>query len=270
MTTQDSDSALAGKVAAALTPAAPRMHVPRGTQSSGFFDLDTLFSMHVQQVRRPTRMPPPLPTSLPPTSLPARRAPPAAELLRAPRATPVPLDVPGARAMAITWHTVNTRRTPRPRPIGWFAVFVTWLATATLATLTATQLPGHVPTRSRGTVAQVAPVAAPDAVPVPVAAPAPVPASASAPAQVSAPASVAIADLPHATSPASTAPTRNVATHASATPRPVQVATTPRPAPAPAAAPAPAPVSTANMSLEDLIKHEVATEQKRLHPSASR
>src|SRR6185312_5937951 len=34
-----------------------------------------------------------------------------------------------------------------PRPIGWYAVFVTWLATVTLSAAAATQVPAHVSAR---------------------------------------------------------------------------------------------------------------------------
>ena len=125
MTTQDSDSEITGKVAASLTPPVVHARAARGEQSSGFFDLDTLYAIHVEQVRPPPiRLPPPLPVVRP-----VRR--------------PAPLAVP------FELHPVATRRAPRPQPIGWFAVFVTWLATTTLATLAATQIPAHGTTHAR-------------------------------------------------------------------------------------------------------------------------
>ncbi|HEY5243691.1 MAG TPA: hypothetical protein VIJ22_19555 [Polyangiaceae bacterium] len=241
MTTQDSDSEITGKVAASLTPPVARLHVPRGEQSSGFFDLHTLYTMHVQPTQRAA--PPPLP------------APPLPALLPVlPRR-----DLPQPRSREALAPSPATRA--RPQPIGWYAVFVTWLATLTLATLSATQLPAHVATHARP------PAPAPTLTPAltltltPALTPAPTPSSG--------PPTIALSDLPRvAPAPARTAP-RHLHAIVHPPPEPFLTPTSVSPpSPAPAPAPSPAPASTTNMSLDDLIRHEVAAEQKRLHPAA--
>ena len=237
MTTQDSDSEITGKVAASLTPPVARQHLPRGEQSSGFFDLHTLYTMHVQPT--PRAVPPPLPASLP--------------------VVPFARDVPRPRPREALAPSPAARA--RPQPIGWYAVFVTWLATLTLATLSATQLPAHVATHARPPAPTPTPAPAPPLTPALTPAPAPAPSPD--------PPTIALSDLPRvAPAPARTAP-RHV--HATVLPPP-EPSPTPAsvspPSPAPAIAPSPPPASTANMSLEDLIRHEVAAEQKRLHPAA--
>ncbi len=256
MTFQDSDSDLAARLGASLTPPAPRarrVHLPRDEQSSGFFDLDALYTMYPEQAR-----PAPSPVMVPRRSRP--------------------------RPLAVETSEVQPRRATRPKPIGWFAVLVTWLATTTLGSLAATQVPGHVHLRTRTVVAPAPGAIAPAtsvATPVP-AAPA---ASASAAMPPAVPSSsenvisvdqlpVAGAALAHAHPHPLAAPrVRHLA------PRPARLA---QPAPAPVneaeEAPSPAPpplpvaktppVSTANMSLDELIRHEVAAEQKRVHPTA--
>ncbi len=235
MTTQDSDSEITGKVAASLTPPVVRLHVPRGEQSSGFFDLHTLYTMHVQPT--PRALPPPLPASLP--------------------VVPFARDLPRPRPREALAPSPATRA--RPQPIGWYAVFVTWLATLTLATLSATQLPAHVATQPRPPAPTLAPTPTPTLPPTPTPTPAPSPG----------PPTIALSDLPRvAPAPARTAP-RHAHAFVLPSPEPAPAPASVSPlSPAPAAAPSPPPASTANMSLEDLIRHEVAAEQKRLHPAA--
>ncbi len=254
MTFQDSDSDLAGRLGASLTPPAPRtrrVHLPRGEQSSGFFDLDALYTMYPEQAH-----PAPLPVMVPRRSRPS--------------------------ALAIETLAPRPRRATRPKPIGWFAVLVTWLATTTLASLAATQVPGHVRLRTCTVVAPAAGAIAP-ATSVATAVP-PVPAtSASVAVPPAVPSSsenvisvdrlpVAGAALAHA-HPLAAPHVRHVAPHparlADPAPAPEKEAEA-APSPAPALSPvakAP-PVSTANMSLDELIRHEVAAEQKRVHPTA--
>jgi hypothetical protein len=250
MTTQDSDSEITGKVAASLTPPVVRAHAARGEQSSGFFDLDTLYAIHVEQVRPPpVRLPPPLPL---------------------PVARPVPRPAPVAVPVEV--RPLATRRAPRPQPIGWFAVFVTWLATMTLATLVATQLPAHgrMHPRLLGT-------STPASAPAPTVAPTPTltPAATLTPTLPPTPSTpvLSVTDLPRVLPRAPPLTRRAVPRATTPTPPPE---TTPAPPPATeAAAPAPspakappaaAPASTASNSLDDLIRREVAAEQKRLHP----
>jgi hypothetical protein len=250
MTFQDSDSDLAGKLGASLTPPAPRtrhVHLPRGEQSSGFFDLDALYTMYPEQAR-----PAPLPVMVP------KRA----------RSMPILIEEEPA---------IVLRRTARPKPIGWFAILVTWLATTTLGGLAATQIPGHVHLRTQaGTVAPVtiAPAttvttvpAAPASVAIPPAAP-----SSSDNAISVDQLPVAAAALAHA-HPLGPPHVRHVAPHparpANPPPAPVNEAeAAPSTAPPPPPVAKAAPVSTANTSLDELIRHEVAAEQKRVHPTA--
>ena len=241
MTTQDSDSEITGKVAASLTPPVVRARAPRGEQSSGFFDLDTLYAIHAEQVRPPPiRLPPPLPV---------------VRLVRRPAPLAVPFEV----------RPVATRRAARPQPIGWFAVFVTWLATTTLATLAATQIPAHGTTHAR-LLGTSTPASASTPTPTLALTPALTPALPPTPSTPV----LSVSDLPRVL-PRAVHPTRRAVPRAT-TPPPE---TNPAPAHATEAAPAlppakpppaAAPASTANLSLDDLIRREVAAEQKRLHP----
>jgi hypothetical protein len=114
----------------------------------------------------------------------------------------------------------------------------------------------------------IATTAAPHAVPAVAPAPRPV---APRPPAVVAPVPAAPAPVVRKAAPARPAPAVEEAApapHAKPQPAPPAVAAAPAPAPttAPAPAPAPAkPVSTANMSLEDLIRHEVQAEQAKQH-----
>jgi hypothetical protein len=289
MASQDSDSALAGKVAATLTP--PIVHVParRGEQSSGFFDLRSLYSMHVEAVR-PRPQPPPLPprahaptASRRPPPLPvARPARPLRELDADPTGDiVVPVLLPYEPEVDLRHGFVPiARRAARPRPIGWFAVFVTWVATATLGVLSATQVPAHRAVRAR--VSPVAAAAAPAIAPAVASASAPAPAAASASATPPASTTpvLSVSDLPRAVAtPAAVhrvvrhvraAPAREApppAAPATAAPEPAAQAAPPPPKPAAAVAAPPAPAAG---SLEDLIRREVAAEQKRLHGAGAK
>ncbi len=224
-------------------------------------------------------------------------APPIAAPMTAPSAyTPI-LHAPVVRALPArkvqTWQD-EVRRAARPQPIGWFAVFAMWLATSTLAVLAATHVPGHVGGRARSVVA-TAPVPAPPSpaptAPAPVPAndparavaapppPTPLPAAATTPASTGTVAELSINDLPRvgaapvatprpAPAPRPAPSPRAVAVAVAAEPkpapqpRPAPVAPPPAPRPAVVAAPAPAPASN---PLDDLIRKEVAAEQKRTH-----
>jgi hypothetical protein len=251
MTLQDSDSDLAGRLGASLTPPvrhAPRVHLPRDEQSSGFFDLDALYTAY--PVQAPSA---PVPVMVP----------------RRPRTRPLVVEEP----------VVELRRARRAQPVGWFAVFVTWLATTTLASLVATHVPGHVRLRPR-----TAPPSASVIVPATTAGSVTVPSATSATASVPAAATpsttaisvdelpVAGASFPHVHA-ADVPRIKHTVMHPSrvAAPPPVPAAPTEAlhaPAPSPPPVAKPAPVSTANMSLDELIRHEVAAEQKRVHPTA--
>jgi len=265
MTTQDSDNELTGKVAAGLTPHV--VHVPerRGEQSSGFFDLGSIFAMHVQSAPQNPLMPlrrsgpPPLPgaaTALaraphaPPRSSPPPLPARARGRQYAPRSDDVvaylevpPMRVPGARALGLRDDGIPDAL--RRKPIGWYAVFVTWLATSTLAALVATQVTGHVHVRSPA-------LAAP-----PAGAPAPGSAAAGAPALANAGGAPANATTP--VNAGAAAP--SAATPATARPTPPS-APGPALAQAPAAAPSPALApSEHTISVSDLPRagaHEAA------------
>ena len=243
MTTQDSDSEITGKVAASLTPPVVRARAARGEQSSGFFDLDTLYAIHVEQVRPP-------PIGLPPA-------------LKLPVVRPVPRPAPLAVPFEV--RPVATRRAPRPQPIGWFAVFVTWLATTPLATLAATQIPAHGTTHAR-LLSTSTPASAPTPARRHRSPNSPPPPTPSTPV-------VSVSDLPRVL-PRAALPTRRAVPRATTpppetNPAPAQ-ATEAAPAPSPAKPPpAAAPTSTANLSLDDLIRREVAAEQKRIHPPSA-
>ncbi len=257
MTFQDSDSDLAGRLGASLTPPAPRtrhVHLPRGEQSSGFFDLDALYTMYPEQAR-----PAPLPVMVPK------------------RARTIPIVIEEESVVVL-------RRAARPKPIGWFAILVTWLATTTLAGLAATQVPGHVHLGTHAVIVAPAPIAPATSVTAVSAAPGtsasvpiPIPIPPAAPSSSENVISVdqlplAGAALAHA-HPLAAPHVRHVAPHlarlADPTPAPVKEAeAAPSPAPPPPPVAKAAPVSTANMSLDELIRHEVAAEQKRVHPTA--
>ncbi len=243
MTRHDSDSALAGKMAAQLTAPVVRTHAPRGEMSSGLFDLDSLYERDVGRIE--VRMPP---------ALPLMARPPAAMRPSLPSVDELTINVDVEDLIPDVL---------RPKPIGWYAVFVTWVATSTLACLVATQVPAHA----------LAPA------PAPTQAVAPAPTQAVAPAMsASAPPVLSIADLPRVTAEPSRAlqkpaPVAKHAFHAAAAPvhaaaAPVHAepaaAPAPPPTPAPAAAPPAAPAPAAG-SLEDLIRREVAAEQKKVH-----
>jgi hypothetical protein len=237
---QDSDSDLVGKLGATLTAPVVRTHMPRGEQSSGFFDLHSLYEMHVERGEAAPLVVVPVPRIAPPLQVP----------MRAPQVTAVDAyEVALARGI--------------PRPIGWYGVFVTWLATATLAAAVATQVPAHVRTRVRPIVATATATAAPTA-------------TATATPTSSVPVFV-VSDLPRAQTKApapathvklaAAAPVRTAApsTAPASSPAPVAVAPPPPAHAATAAAPpAPTPPSTGGSSLEDLIRREVAAEQKKI------
>jgi hypothetical protein len=253
MTRHDSDSELSGRVA----PQRPRVvHLPaRGAQNSGFFDLDALFPINVEQIRKPpTVRAPSRPPPLPPR---ASRGMPQLQIVEVPR-------------------RVAARGATRRQPIGWFAVFVAWLAMVTTAALVTTQLSGHARVRTH--------IAAPALAPAPALVPAPAPATATATATATAsgPPVVAFSDLPkslpasrtprvrHAAAPSTPAPKPTEDTDAPSLPpvKTVVVAIPPPPTPAAApAAPSP-PASNGTPSLEDLIRREVAAEQKRVHDAS--
>ncbi|HEX8791010.1 MAG TPA: hypothetical protein VF765_08650 [Polyangiaceae bacterium] len=281
---QDSDSELAGKLGASLTPAVARAHTPRGQQNSGMFDLHAFYTAQVEQQQMQAMQAPlvlPVPRIAPPLQV------------RVPARVPQRIDAYDAYQAAIARAI--------PRPIGWYAVFVTWLATVTLAVGATTQVPAHVSARMHPSVATATAVA-----PATATASAAAPATATAKATATATATAApsssvpeftIADLPRVSDSSrvqqkAVAPVVHVrvappseersAEPPAATPTPKAApapkpAAPPPPAPEPvAAAPAPPPATThappalatplsTGGTLEDLIRREVAAEQKKVH-----
>jgi hypothetical protein len=209
----------------------------------------------------------------------------------------VEIDEPAASGIAIEGADLEFDRgaslrriasPPRSLGLGWYGVAVAWLATITLGGIMATSLPAHALPRARAITPAIL-----------VAPPVVAPAMAAATATVSplAPAAVLAAPLGAASSP--TIPEVSLSRLASAPPastplepaapvpvrkglilraaapapphphaRAIEAAASPRPAPAspaPQAAAVPAkaaakPASTAGMSLDDLIRHEVQAE----------
>ena len=271
MTSQDSDPDLTARLAASLTAPVVRALPMRGEQSSGLFNLDALYARQAPAVYL-------VPASTRPPALPAPTRPMPASTW----APPVPMATRPMAARDAVWldaRHLNPALVRARRPIGWFAVFVAWLATATLGMLSATQIPGHAVARA-STPSPVAPVASTEA-----------PVTPSAVAQTSPPASpqlVEATSLPSVPAPASAAaPVAPVVPVAVAAPPPavapphrvIALGDAPsRPAAARTAAPSPppkhpvaqvaSPPSTAGLSLEALMRREVAAEQKRSQAAA--
>lgn len=265
MTRQQSSSDLAGSLAATLTPRVPQASARalRASQNSGLFDVGALYAEAFQQVARRARTDPrlamPLARSAQPTWPAAARWPqPALSYPLEPEPSFEYLDVAARPA----------------RGLGWFGVAVAWLATVTTAALIATSLPAHAPTHVRAlpvVAAPVVPIIASAAPPPPPALPASEP-----PVPEVVPSELPVAALSVAPPAVRPAPKKMVVAPKVAAPAPPRVHPAP-PAPvvaaaaaaapvtapraAPSSRPAPvAPVSTAGMSLDELIRHEVQLE----------
>ena len=245
----------------ALTPAAPNPGASggRSSQNSGLFDLGALYADEleraIQRARGARRAPPPLRVT---------------DLLHPLAASPVGT----ARVWDIGVDDASVEMVALPprgaRAGAWFGVAVTWMATTTLGFLVATAVPAHVHRTAAAAIAISAPAVV--ATPPP---PASVPATAPvAPivqpqaASTTGPKVISLEDLPVA-GPAST--TKVAHPHHSsgiaAVPAAVavaQVRPTVADAPPPPAKAAP-PKQTGPMSLDDMIRHAVAAEQKQKH-----
>lgn len=279
MARQQSNIDLAGSLAATLTPRIPQAReMPfRTGQNSGLFDVGALYAEVLDEVVRRTQSD----VRLAPLTRAAQPTWPRAAGWSEPV---VSFDFDAAAPIELT-----RRVAARPsRGIGWFGVAVAWLATVTMGASMATTLPGHALTHGKvaAWVVPAAPATPPAVLPssLPVAPVMPVadlPAvSASLPATTAAPpalAAVAPASAaPHSISPRVSTkhlapkPANPPAGHArSIAPAsaPVAAASTAigaaRPAAPARATPAPAPASTAGMSLDDLIRHEVQAESAK-------
>jgi hypothetical protein len=156
MTTNDSESELAGKLGASLTPRVPRITTQhRGEQSSGLFDLGALYAASVDQVMKRARTV----REQPPVVGIAEIAPPVSESPLA----PWPGALVGQQA-AVADFEADAESEPRlrARGIGWFGIVVAWFAVAGIGAVVATMLPAHTFARGRAPVpaaVAVAPVA---------------------------------------------------------------------------------------------------------------
>ncbi len=304
VTRQESDTELAGQLAASLTPRIQAMRpMPlqqRGEQNSGLFDIGAMYAASVEQVMRRAQ----------------RARKPAMGVVAAPPSIAAPYVAQAAQAqhgyaeyarepaevyedVDLAGEYVVIAGLPRSGRIGRFAVAVAWLATATLAAAISTLVPAH------GLKKEVAPlVAAPAPAPViapspepaiatvslsalpsagPTAAIAPIAAAAPTPATPTVTAASAPAANPNVTAslphprPAAPAHPRAAAHASAADAAPASVAKGAAASPAdsppatlkvaptkPAAAAAPAAPASGG-SLEDLIRQAVAAEAKKPH-----
>jgi hypothetical protein len=294
MTRQDSDSDLAGKLGAQLTPPVPHVIARhRGEQSSGFFDLAAMQAADLEQIMLRAQASPHLPRAMGLPNSKARSIPGAPLAWPEPEIEWVPESHPRLLNLVVD---DAPRYYARVRGVGWFGVAVAWLATMTTGVLIATTVPAHVAARAH-VAAPVAAVLAPpgthatstSAPPALLATP-----TSAVTAQgwtvVSAPETPA---TPPSNAPSVLAGTPHRRPHA--TPRPAIVQSTDTPptaqpaapktgaAPAtppaavaeasapkaavvpamPAAPPTAASPPSAGTSLEDLIRREVAAESKR-------
>jgi hypothetical protein len=288
MARQQSSTDFAGDLAALLTPSAPHasprpVRASRNEQSSGLFDVGVLYAAALDEVARRAQAHPQL------ASL-ARAAQPTW-----PRAMQWPAPVAAFDLDAVVdandIFDDEIFDTTRGRGLGWFGIAVAWLATLTMGLGIATQLPAHTTVhwygRATAVIAGAAravpalrPAIAP-AAPSPTAPVSPIdtPSASLAPSlALAAPLAPALpaAPLAHAAHVAEVRPgaaPKNAMPKTAGPPRahahhvaPAAVALTaaepPAPVVAPARAPAPAvaPASTAGMSLDDLIRHEVQAE----------
>jgi hypothetical protein len=280
MARQQSNTDLAGSLAATLTPRIPQAREMsfRAAQNSGLFDVGALYAEALDEVLRRTRSD----VRLAPLARAAQPTWPRAAGWSEPV---VSFDFDAAVPVAFT-RGVAARSS---RGIGWFGVAVAWLATVTMGASLATTLPGHALTHPKGAgwVVPATP-AAPPAVspstlpvaPVPVAALPAVSASSLATTTVAPPALALAAPAsaaPQAVSPhvstkrlapkVGSPPAAHGRSIAAASPAvaaapPAIVAAHPA-APARATPASPPPASTAGMSLDDLIRHEVQAESAK-------
>jgi hypothetical protein len=257
MTTHDSESEvseseLAGKLGASLTPRVPRITVQhRGEQSSGLFDLGALYAAasvdQVMKRARTVRDQPPV-VGIAEIVAPVQESP----LHPWPRAS-VRQEAPAGEFEA----DPEPELAVRARGTGWFGVAGAWFAVALIGAAVATMmLPGPTFARARAAAsaavarvrgvagAPVAVTAAPPALPTPpaLAAPPVLPSPPTLPASAPSTTSVLAAAHPVVATPepAPAAPPKKAAPATYARPRPAV-----RSAPADAPAPTPPPAKAA-------------------------
>jgi len=297
MPRQQSNTDLAGSLAATLTPRVSdvSVHLARGQQNSGLFDVGALYAEALDEVMRRTRAGA--------RSMPVARAAqstwPTANRAAQLRAPVQPWRQPVVHEEVVVEYVASIDA-PRAGGLGWFGIAVAWLATVTMGAGIAVTLPAHAIVHSRagavagGVVASAGATPAassPPAIVLPsVASPSPTyapsgsvpgaqPAIQKPPIAATAPTPAALAtSAPPVVSPRVLAkkPARPIAaaavTHThpasaavvAAAPSEVSASTPRSPGPARSASvPAPAAASTAGMSLDDLIRHEVQAESAK-------
>jgi hypothetical protein len=268
MTTHDSESELAGRLGASLTPRVPRITVQhRGEQSSGLFDIGAMYAANVEQIMRRARAVRPAVFELAAPGAQASRGSPVHAWARTPdhqHAIEIDLEAP-------LFEPVG-----RARGVGWFGVAVAWLATAGIGLTVATTVPAHTAPRAAPALAVatttpvvaapvVAPAvapAAPSAMPTIAAATQPL-ASAPEPASAAAPKKLGVTPPPRLRTIATAARPVPVDV-AVAAPQAQKVAAAPVSSPATAtkAAPATSPPAAGGSSLEDLMRKAVEADAK--------
>jgi hypothetical protein len=285
VTRQESETELAGKLAASLTPRIQQLPLQqRGEQNSGLFDIGAMYAASVEQVMRraqKARQPVFGIASDPRVGAPSPFSPPVEVRREEPRYTDAPVEEYEEVDLAAEYLVIPGLR-PRGH-VGGFAVAVAWLATATLAAGVATMVPAH------GLKREVAPVVASISAPAPATttttatttATATTPATTTTTTTTTATLAANLGAQPpkaHTASPTRPHPIAHLAADApAASPPPVAKApsspsldtatanapapkaTAPKPAVA-AAAPAPA---AGGGSLEDLIRQAVAADAKK-------
>jgi hypothetical protein len=225
MARQNSESQLAGRLAASLTPRVSQLPLQhRGEQSSGLLDLGVLYSASVQQVMERARL--------------ARDAPTVVELLdegeaRRPNRARRRPQRPSFDPRFEDVQALEAAGVLPVRGVGWFGVAVAWLVTAVVGVTLATTVPAHAVVLGRLPATAVAPSEPSVSHPA-----APVVQAVQQAAQAS-PATASVESLPVATASTST-PVAHPATTALKVPTRVATGSSPermRPAPARADAP---------------------------------
>ena len=283
MARQDSSSELAGRLGATLTPRMDHAGAPSRTkESSGLFDMGALYTEALGQVMRRARGEVHLAPLARASRLPWPPPEPWADAPRWPGSASAGRPSVALRDRELDYDLavdiIDGFTSPRPLGLGWFGVAVAWLATVTIGAILATTVPAHAfPRSSARTMVVVTPTASvlardiagapsPDTAwtAVPIAQPVQAaPPERSIPAVISVPVPVAL--TPKAQSKPSVVPAVRPRTRLEPTAPPAQTA--PVVAAAPTSKPAPekprvaaSPASTAGMSLDELIRHEVQAE----------
>jgi hypothetical protein len=274
MTTHDSESEIAGRLGASLTPSVPRLAVQhRGEQSSGLFDIGAMYAASVEQVMRRARTV--REPSVRELAQGARSA--AAAPLHAWSRAPYPQRAIEIDLTGEGFEPEQPARIVRARGVGWFGVAVAWLATAALGATVATSLPAHTVPRAAPALAVVAtaPVLAPTPAPaappslvvastaIAVTTPPPAAIQSNLPPGAPDSASAAAPKKPNAAPhPRTMAPARTVSAEAAAPVAQPQKAVAPTTTSPSKTTPSTAPPAAGGSSLEDLMRRAVEADSK--------